>query len=45
MCPESEISPLAKEWIIKLNEALEKNNGEMLSELVFDCECEEGLAL
>ena len=45
MCPESELSPLAKEWIIRLNEALEQKDGVLLSELVFDCECEDGLAL
>ena len=37
MCPDSKLSPLAKEWILKLNEALGKGNGDLLSELVFDC--------
>lgn len=43
MCPESKLSPLAKDWIIKLNEALNNGNGDLLSELVFDCQCEDSL--
>jgi hypothetical protein len=37
MCPDSELSPLAKDWIKKLNEALKIGDGKLLSELAFDC--------
>lgn len=43
MCPDSKLSPLAKEWIFKLNQSLEEGNGVLLADLVFDCECEDGL--
>ena len=37
MCPDSELSPLAIDWIKKLNQALKDGNGKLLSELAFDC--------
>ena len=40
VCKESELSPLAKDFLDKLQAALLQGDGATLSDLVFDAECE-----
>lgn len=40
VCKESELSPLAKDFLDKLQAALLKGDGATLSDVIFDAECE-----
>lgn len=40
VCKESELSPLAKDFLDKLQAALLQGDGATLSDLIFDAECE-----
>ena len=41
VCEESELSPLAKDFLAKLQAALLQGDGAALSDLIFDAECED----